>query len=601
MPVAFRELIQMSKKRLLIFIFEAFVLLGFTTFLIFLLCNAEFRDWLFGIVISFSWTKAFCCLAFFLTSIYALYRISGVLVKYYGENYALTFRKKIAFVLGSIAIVPILALSIFMLFLYSSMQVWFDERVRNTVAKAVSISEIYLKDHKSRLITTATQLMRDVESKYGSLLNKERYIADFLNKYVDSGLFSEAVIFKVNPTLILAKTDLSFFSLNALPLGFLSKVAPGMSIEINSDLYGIQVLSRFLRYEDTYLIVTKAPDKQVMEYLDETYGAVSSYSKLEKTITTLKARFILALCAVALFLLGGSVYTIVAFARQITSPLQDLVNATTLVQEGQLDVRVPVSLNKDEISTLGKAFNVMVIKLKNQRRDLLIAQKSLAWSEVARRVAHEINNPLTPIKLSAEILQSRFGSDVKNPQDFKKYTSNIVDYVDDIKNIVSAFVHFAKLPQPSFQKCLLFKWLSSVVEVRRNTKPYIKYVLNNMYCADFEIMCDVSQISQVINNLLTNAEEALFERKNNPEISISIQKEVDNCKICITDNGPGFALQILERATEPYVSTKSRSSGLGLAIVDKIIKDHNGFLEFSNQECGGANVTIILPQKQSEI
>jgi two-component system, NtrC family, nitrogen regulation sensor histidine kinase NtrY len=599
MRIKFYELINFAKSKTLRIALEFLVVFGFLSCLGFLFWSFETRDWLMAIFVPSSWLRVLFWLSFFIVFGYALYRILASFVRYYGGNYALTFRKKVSFVLGSIAIAPILILSIFMLFLYASMQAWFDDRVTNTVEKAVSISEIYLEEHKNRLSNTAMQLVRDIESHYGALLDGG-VATDFLDKAVDSGLFNEALIFKSNPAFVLARTTLSFFSLNELPHGILQRVPIGKSVEIYSDTYGVQVLSRFLQNEDTYLIVTKSIDKQIVEYLDQTNGAVASYEKLQNNISILKSRFVMALCFVSVCLLGASVYTIVVFTGKITRPLQVLVDATTKVQEGDFNVKVPVALDKDEISILSSAFNEMVCKLKNQRRDLLIAQKSLAWAEVARRVAHEINNPLTPIKLSTEILQSRFGLKVENPKDFKKYTTNILEYVDDIKNIVSSFVYFARLPQPNFQTCSLGKWLAGIVDVRRNTMPNISYVFSNLVFQESNVMCDLNQMSQVLNNLLTNAEEALLAYIKKPIIEVYLEEDPNHYKITVSDNGPGFSLGILSSVTEPYVSTKSRSSGLGLAIVDKIVKDHNGWVEFSNKKEGGAKGMVVLPKIQFE-
>ena len=115
---------------------------------------------------------------------------------------------------------------------------------------------------------------------------------------------------------------------------------------------------------------------------------------------------------------------------------------------------------------------------------------------------------------------ARFGVKVENPKDFKKYTNNILEYVDDIKNIVSSFVYFARLPQPSFQMCLLGKWLSGIVDVRRNTRPNISYIFRNLVLEEVSVTCDLNQMSQVLNNLLTNSEESLFDNKKEPIIEI---------------------------------------------------------------------------------
>ena len=234
----------------------------------------------------------------------------------------------------------------------------------------------------------------------------------------------------------------------------------------------------------------------------------------------------------------------------------------------------------------------MTQQLNLQQKDLLVAQRALAWSDVARRVAHEIKNPLTPIQLAAERLYTKFENEVADKGTFRKYTDTIIRHTGDIKKIVSEFVNFARLPLPVFNICEIVNLIKTTVDSRKLLNDKIAYkVTSNIEQVNF--ICDSLQINQVMLNLLKNSEEAL-EAQGAGRIDVTITQESYILTIIVEDNGPGFNNDLIGRATEAYITTRLKGTGLGLAIVKKIVQDHLGELNILNNEKGGAAIKLTF-------
>jgi len=223
---------------------------------------------------------------------------------------------------------------------------------------------------------------------------------------------------------------------------------------------------------------------------------------------------------------------------------------------------------------------------------LIAAQRNAAWAEVARRLAHEIKNPLTPIQLSAERLQFKLADrlDDEGRSMLERATTTIVNQVEAMKNLVNAFRDYARLPSPSMAPVDLNALVRDVLVLYEGSTVMIHAELATETPT---VLGDATQIRQVIHNLLQNAEDALVDAEH-PEIWLSTRHDTRRVDLVLRDNGPGFPPEILSRAFEPYVTTKARGTGLGLAIVKKIIDEHNGEIRLANRESGGAEVRIRL-------
>ena len=226
---------------------------------------------------------------------------------------------------------------------------------------------------------------------------------------------------------------------------------------------------------------------------------------------------------------------------------------------------------------------------------VISAQRTAAWGEVARRLAHEIKNPLTPIQLSAERLQLKLADklDAAARDMLQRSTQTIVNQVAALKNMVNDFRDYAKTPPPEIAPIDFNALVHEVVDLYAASDVRIKLDL----AADLPpVLADANQLRQILHNLVKNAREALAEAAPaEPAITVVTRRDDMRAVLNVSDNGPGFAPQILSRAFEPYVTTKAKGTGLGLAIVKKMIDEHHGEIKLANAPAGGAEISIKLP------
>jgi nitrogen fixation/metabolism regulation signal transduction histidine kinase len=290
---------------------------------------------------------------------------------------------------------------------------------------------------------------------------------------------------------------------------------------------------------------------------------------------------------------------------------QFLAALTSHLGGGDLDWREQVELSSDSgrrvlmcactalPNDLGGAPGVVLVF--DDITTLLQAQRDAAWGEVARRLAHEIKNPLTPIQLSAERMRRKFLGSM-NPQDaqiLERATHTIVAQVDAMKQMVNAFSEYARAPDMHFARFDLNQLITEVVDLYRvqDSGADLKLLLSPQLP---QISADRMRIRQILNNLVTNSLEALEGRQAaRIEIETYLAEEGGkhgaSAAIVVTDNGPGFQRDLIGTVFDPYVTSKPKGTGLGLAIVKKIVEEHGGRIEADNQRSGGARVRILLP------
>ncbi len=235
---------------------------------------------------------------------------------------------------------------------------------------------------------------------------------------------------------------------------------------------------------------------------------------------------------------------------------------------------------------------------------LLTAQRKAAWADVARRIAHEIKNPLTPIQLSAERLKRKYLKEVQSdPSVFETCTDTIIRQVGDIGRMVDEFSSFARMPEPVMRQENLSDLCRQAVFLQRNANAVIDYDLD-LPDQPVRLACDGRQISQAVTNLLQNAADAIEGRTGDDlpkgRIALALSCEKGDAVIAVEDNGKGLPTEERERLTEPYVTTRAKGTGLGLAIVRKIMEDHGGRLLLEDGSEGGARVTLRFPAVTAE-
>jgi len=227
-------------------------------------------------------------------------------------------------------------------------------------------------------------------------------------------------------------------------------------------------------------------------------------------------------------------------------------------------------------------------------------QRRAAWSDIARRIAHEIKNPLTPIQLAAERLQRRYGSEVTtDPETFSRLTDTIVRQVADLRRMVDEFSNFARMPKPVFREENIHDIARAALFLHEVAHPGISFSMDPPI-ADIRLVCDRRQLGQALTNVVKNAVEAIEARRNrgeqNPDgdrIDLTIRREDEQLVLDLTDTGVGLP-QDRERLTEPYMTTRVRGTGLGLAIVKKIVEEHLGEIAFLDRPGGGTRVRIAF-------
>ncbi|MDI1309248.1 MAG: ATP-binding protein [Methylotenera sp.] len=278
--------------------------------------------------------------------------------------------------------------------------------------------------------------------------------------------------------------------------------------------------------------------------------------------------------------------------------LDDIEQAGTHKEDGQTQVELLGANGKQILTVRGTRLpDGGYVAVFDDATTMIQAQRDAAWGEVARRLAHEIKNPLTPIQLSAERMSHKLLSKLNDAdaEMLRRSTETIVNQVDAMKRMVNEFSDYARSPAPQLQKLNLNNLIKEVVSLYDHSGSKISLVLEKQPCS---IKGDSTMLRQVIHNLLQNAQDALVDQAD-ATIAVQTKIEGEMLALTVTDNGLGFPEDMLLRVFEPYVTTKSHGTGLGLAIVKKIIEEHKGSIKIENvpkaMQTTGAIVAIKIP------
>ena len=278
-------------------------------------------------------------------------------------------------------------------------------------------------------------------------------------------------------------------------------------------------------------------------------------------------------------------------ALRFAQPVNALTKAARDVSRGNYDVHIKVR-TRDEIGVLADSFNEMVDRIKKSRIELAKHERESAWKEMAKQIAHEIRNPLTPIKLSIQHLRQAFKDKAQNREEILERVSNtVVDQIDTLSRIASEFSSFAKLPEKKYEKLEVDKLLQETVDIFREVVG-ISFVLHLQTSSEM-VIADRDQLKSVFINIIKNAIQSI---NKSGTITIESLFERDVYKIRISDTGHGIPSEILQKIFEPNFSTKSEGMGLGLAIARRVIEDHGGAIYCSSEIGKGTQFEINLPK-----
>ena len=286
------------------------------------------------------------------------------------------------------------------------------------------------------------------------------------------------------------------------------------------------------------------------------------------------------------------------FARQVTRRVARLHEAARRVGAGDLQVRVALK-GKDELAELGRAFDGMVAELGQARSRLEYLQKVSAWQEVARRLAHEIKNPLTPIQLAVQELASKYrGDDASYRRLLDTATEILREEITGLRRLVDDFSAFAKLPKVDPVAIDMAILLAEIVRLQPDWQGL---VIVEPSPAPVLALCDKTLFRRVVANLVENAMQAAQRVGRRPDVRIraEVRRERRRAAILVDDNGPGVPEVDRQRIFDPYVTHREGGTGLGLAIVRKIVIDHGGDVTVSQSPAGGARFTVELPSEEA--
>ncbi len=321
--------------------------------------------------------------------------------------------------------------------------------------------------------------------------------------------------------------------------------------------------------------------------LTESYQSLNnnldSLNKLRQTKKYILPVSILSIFTLAIPILIGVFFVSLRVAKNITVPIEEIAKGIRILAERNLDYKIRVK-TQDEIGDLAHHFNTMATKLKFAYQQIKRMERIEAWQEMARRLAHEVKNPLTPIKLSTERMLYIYEFKPKEFGDILyKTTATIINETKRLEKLVNEFSKFARLPNVKLEKKNIVNTLNEITDFFQGAYPLFK-IIKNVQFSELYINYDESQFKQVIINLVNNAIEAC--ENTEKYVEIKAEQFEDNFILSILDKGSGIPAEMQDKIFEPYFTTKKHGNGIGLAIAERIVSEHNGIMWFESRDDG---------------
>ena len=494
--------------------------------------------------------------------------------------------------------IPSFFIAIFSLFIFNyGLQNFFNDQITKAVNNSYDVAKNYSEQNK-KTVESDIYLMSFGLNRASSLFysNPERF---------KNILRSEKILRRIDDVFLIDSSSNIIFSDTSIVNNFtnpseeeIGKALEGIPVLITNEKENkTSALIKLNSLIDTYLYISRNIDPEIINYLKETELAVSFYYEVENKQLGIKITFaVIYILVVGLLLFISTIFAI-TFADRLTRPIINLISASKNISKGEFNIKVPEDEADEDFRILNKNFNNMIQRLKKQQDKLLVAARYAAWETVARKLAHEIKNPLTPIQLSIDMMQNKFYEKIsEGKNEFKNYLSTINRQIKDIEKLVNEFSSFARMPSPVFKKidinavverAVNFYKMSSLNQILLS-KPSLKLTFNG----------DEEQLNRVFINLIKNSEDSLSEvRKKNVDfkgkISIEIEHINENIVVTLIDNGIG--IEDITKIMTPYFTTKKEGTGLGLPIVSKIISEHLGDILIKNN-FPGVKIKITLPK-----
>ena len=494
-------------------------------------------------------------------------------------------------------LIPSILISIFSLFLFSfALDKYLDKKITTAVNNSYEIAKKYVDEKRNKIESDIILIAFDIDQNINFLQNKKNFQNFINNQRLLRGL-DQIHIIDQNKKIFISSSTTSYLPIEGKALKMVLNDKRPLKI-INAYENKSAAIIKLPKFENKFLYVVKFLDKDIAKYLTESEEAVNFYYTVDDQSVGIKISFALIYIIIVSLLLFLSITIAIRFSSRFFISINNLISASKEIGKGNIDIKVPEVKTDKEIELLNSNFNSMIQRLKHQQEKLLISERHEAWSSVARKLAHEIKNPLTPIQLIIDNLRSKYLNNIDS-ENKEKYEGNlniINSQIKQIENLVNEFSDFARMPKPLMKENNLNNIINNNIKLlnKLNNKIQIKFTTNKN--KDIFFLCDLEQMNRVIFNLIKNSIDSISEKylKNTDFkglINIEIFKRNEYIGIIIFDNGTGFKNKKKEELIKPYFTTKKNGSGLGLSIVNKIITDHNGVIKFSNYN-DGAKIQI---------
>ena len=498
------------------------------------------------------------------------------------------------------AFIPSLIIAIFSLILFNvGLQKYFDKKITSAVNNSYEVAKNYIEETKRSVEADIFLVGIDLNRFSGILFSNPKRVQSSIRIQKNLRRLDEIYLIDSTGSILLGETNNPEDKF-ILPTDEEFDLALGgkpVSVKVSSENKTAFML-KLNDFIDTYLYVSRNIQPQLLQYLEDTEQAVNFYYTVQNNRTGIKITFAIIYVIVVSMLLFLTIVLAINFAGRLTKPIINLITASKNISGGKLDSKVPEIESDEEIKNLNKNFNNMIDRLKRQQDKLLVSERYSAWESVARKLAHEIKNPLTPIQLSIDRLKEKYSDKLKDDKsEFSKYLKTINRQIIDIKKLVNEFSDFARMPSPILKKIKIDEVLNRATSFYKMSNEELSFKFDKQNNSNFYVNGDSEQLYRVFLNLIKNSIEAIDEKKQkitNLQGKITMEMNTNNEYIVIEmlDNGIGF--NDVANITKPYFTTKKQGTGLGLPIVSKIINDHGGEINFLKNS-GGAKIVIKLP------
>ena len=511
-------------------------------------------------------------------------------------------RKYITF-FALFTLIPSILISLFSLFLLSfALDKYLDKKITTAVNNSYEIAKSYTEEVRTKTQSEIILIAYDLNKSINFLNLNINQFKSFLNTQKLIRNMDEVHIIESDGTLYL--TTLKDPSLYKPPL-------PEALEMVLNDKRPLKIINAYKNqsasiiklenFEGKYLYIAKYLDKKISQYLLESQEALNFYYTVLNKQTGIKISFVFIYLVIVSLLLFLSISIAIRFSSRFFRSINNLIIASSNIGKGNLDIKVPEMNTDKDMELLNQNFNLMIDRLKSQQEKLIIKERHEAWENLARKLAHEIKNPLTPIQLTIDRLKNKYSEKIEDHEkdDFSKSLMIIGKQIKQIENLVNEFSDFARMPKPILKDNNLVSLIKDNINL---ISELDNEIIINFKTAKQKVILnsDSEQLSRVFFNLIKNSIESIQDKKIDNvnfqgKIQITINEINEKIDFVIIDNGIGFGIfaNNIKDILNPYFTTKKKGTGLGLAIVNKTINDHNGKINFTPLT-DGARIEIMF-------